>query len=62
MQLISKLFTHFSISYYLSNIISLQNERALTRLSKSSEAYGRLENASRINSDIGSATFGGLKC
>lgn len=62
MQLIGKHFPHFSASYYLGNTISLQNERALTRLSKSSEANGRLETASRINSDIGNATFGGLKC
>ena len=47
MQFISKHFPHFSESYYLSNAISLQNERALTRLSKSSEANGRLETASR---------------
>lgn len=62
MQLISKLFTPLFKSYYLRNIISLQNERALTKLSKSNEAYGSLETASRINSDIGNATFGGLKC
>lgn len=62
MQLISKLFTPLSKSYYLRNIISLQNERALTKLSKSNEAYGSLDTASRINSDIGNATFGGLKC
>lgn len=62
MQLISKLFTPLFKSYYLRNIISLQNERALTKLSKSNEAYSSLETASRINSDIGNATFGGLKC
>lgn len=61
MQLISKLFPHFSTSYYLSNIISLQNERTLTRLSKFSEAHSRLETASRINSGISNTTFGGLK-
>lgn len=38
-----------------SNVISLQNKRALTRLSKSNGAYGRLETACRINSDIGNA-------
>lgn len=58
--LLANYFLYFSTSYYLSNIISLHNERTLTRITKSNEAYSRLETASRINRDTGNAAFDGL--